>query len=331
VSDKGVLLDAYARALEAYVGGAGEAALAEAYELGRGALVAEVSVTDLATVHHAALLRVLGSDAAEHMIVRAGELLSEMMAPFEMTQRGFRHAVRVLAESQRQTQIANEELQAFSYSVAHDLRAPLRAIDGFGQALAEDNGDQLDETGRGHLEQILDSAKRMGRLIDDLLRLSRIGRSELRRQAVDLSDVARTVCGALARSHGERNVDWHVQDGMQGDADPQLLRVAFENLLGNAWKFTARTSSPRVRCTCATLDRLVVYTVDDNGAGFDPAHAARLFSPFQRLHSAKEFDGNGIGLAIVQRVIRRHGGEIWAEGRIDAGATFHFTLEGPRP
>ena len=168
---------------------------------------------------------------------------------------------------------------------------------------------------------------RMEHLIDDLLRLSHIGRSELRRETCDLTGIARAVCDALAHSHAARKVDWEVQDGLSAQADLALVRIALENLLGNAWKFTARKDAARVRCTAEQLDRHVVYTIDDNGAGFDPAYATRLFSPFQRLHAASDFEGNGIGLAIVQRVIRRHGGEIWAEGRLDAGATFHFTLD----
>jgi light-regulated signal transduction histidine kinase (bacteriophytochrome) len=350
VTDTDVLA-AYSKALADYVAGAGEEALAKAYEVGREALVGGVSVTELAIVHHRALLGVLPSHPAERTVARAGELLSEMLAPFEMTQRGYREAygalaslnaelvernealeraARVLAESQRETQLVNEELEGFSYSVAHDLRAPLRAIDGFSQALAEDGEGQLDEESLTHLSQIRTATKRMGQLIDDLLRLSRIGRSELRREKCDLTEVARGVCGALARGQGDRRVDWEVQDGMEGEADLALMRIAFENLLGNAWKFTARKAAATVRCTAELVDQHVVYRIQDNGAGFDPAHATRLFSPFQRLHASKDFEGNGIGLAIVQRVIRRHGGDIWAEGRPDEGATFHFTLDWQR-
>jgi light-regulated signal transduction histidine kinase (bacteriophytochrome) len=328
--ERPALSDAYARALAAYVDGAGEEALAQAYGIGRAALVAELSVTELAGIHHEALLRVLVSHPADETIARAGDVLSEVLAPFEMTQRGFRDAYATMAESQRQTELANEELQAFSYSVAHDLRAPLRAIDGFGRALEEDAEAQLDANARGHLAQIRTATHRMGQLIDDLLRLSGIGRAELRRETVDMSQMARDVCGALGRSSPDRAVAWHVQDGMAGHADLALLRIAFENLLGNAWKFTARAPEPRVRCTAETVEERVVYTIGDNGAGFDAAHAARLFSPFQRLHSTAEFEGNGIGLAIVQRVIRRHGGEIWAEGTVGGGARFHFTLDWQR-
>ena len=319
--------DAYARALEDYVGGSGEDALARGYELGREALAGNVSVTDLAGIHHRALLQVLSRHPVERTIERAGEFLSEVLAPFEMTQRGYRQSYAGLLESQRQIRIANEELEAFSYSVAHDLRAPLRAIDGFGQALEEDAMGALDAAALGHLAQIRAGTRRMTTLIDDLLRLSRIGRAELERKAVDVSELARTVCGDLARTHSQRTVDWHVQDGMGATADLALLRIAFENLLGNAWKFTSRRDAAKVRCTAETVDEHLVYSIEDNGAGFDPAYAARLFSPFQRLHAASDFEGNGIGLAIVQRVIRRHGGEIWAEGRLDAGATFHFSLD----
>ena len=322
-----MILDVYARALEDYVGGAGEDALARGYELGREALAADRSMTDLAGVHHQALVRVLSMHPVEQAIERAGEFLSEVLAPFEMTRRGYRQAYTRLFESQRQTQMANQELEAFSYSVAHDLRAPLRAVEGFSAALEEDATDALDDAALGHLAQIRAGTRRMGMLIDDLLRLSRIGRDELTREAVDVSELARIVCGDLARSHAQRTVDWHVQNGMGGSADLALLRIAFENLLGNAWKFTSRRDAAKVRCTAEKVDEHLVYSIEDNGAGFDPAHATRLFSPFQRLHPTSDFEGNGIGLAIVQRVIRRHGGEIWAEGRLDAGATFHFTLD----
>lgn len=221
---------------------------------------------------------------------------------------------------------ANKELEAFSYSVSHDLRAPLRAIDGFGQVLLDDHSGQLDAEGRGHLERIRSAAQRMGGLIDDLLTLSRITQAELRRQAVDVSALVGKVAEELQRREPDRVVSLAIEPDLVARADPRLLRIALDNLIGNAWKFTRRTSEAHISFGESRADGAVSYFVRDNGTGFDAAYADRLFTPFQRLHSPREFEGTGIGLAIVARVIRRHGGEIRAEAAVGQGATFHFTL-----
>jgi signal transduction histidine kinase len=221
---------------------------------------------------------------------------------------------------------ANEELAAFSYSVSHDLRAPLRSIDGFSQALLEDCGDTLDDTGKRYLARVRGAAQRMGELIDDLLELSRVTRAELRIAHVDVTALVRSIVGDLAGRHGERPVEVAVQDGMAVAADGRLLRVALENLLGNAWKFTASSSSPRVEVVAQRRGEALEITVRDNGAGFDPSYASKLFRPFQRLHAATEFPGTGIGLATVARIVTRHGGSVRAEGEIDRGAAFSVML-----
>jgi two-component system, NtrC family, sensor kinase len=231
------------------------------------------------------------------------------------------------AELVGELEAKNEELESFSYSVAHDLRAPLRSIDGFSLALLEDYNNKLDEEGRQYLRYVRESAQHMARLIDDLLALSRVTRGEFERAPADLSSIARGVGARLAKAHPERRVDFVVADGIEADCDGRLVAVVFENLLGNAWKFTGRCDAPRIEVGAIACEPMT-YFVRDNGAGFDMAYAAKLFGVFQRLHSNAEFEGTGIGLATVQRVVRRHGGRIWAEGAVGRGATFHFTLAG---
>jgi signal transduction histidine kinase len=221
---------------------------------------------------------------------------------------------------------ANEELEAFSYSVAHDLRAPLRGIQGFSQAVLEDYSDKVDERGRDYLSRVSAAAVRMSALIDDLLQLSRISRAGLVPAAVDLSALARDIALELQRESPDRMVCMVIADEARATGDPQLLRIALENLLGNAWKFSSKVGEPVIEFGCMETGGQDVFYVRDNGAGFDAAHASRLFAPFQRLHAERDFPGTGIGLATVQRVVRRHGGRIWAEGQPGAGATFYFTL-----
>ena len=221
---------------------------------------------------------------------------------------------------------ANRELEAFSYSVAHDLRAPLRSLDGFSQALLEDYGDKLDEGGRDDLRRVRAAAQRMAQLIDDLLSLSRVTRSELHRSRVDLSELSREILEAHRRSASNREVELAIEDGLVAEADARLIGVALENLLGNAWKFTARKKLAVIWVGAVRKDEETHYFVRDNGAGFDMAYAGKLFTAFQRLHARADFDGTGIGLATVQRIIVRHGGRLWAEGAVDRGATFWFTL-----
>jgi signal transduction histidine kinase len=231
--------------------------------------------------------------------------------------------------SERTTQLeaANKELEAFSYSVSHDLRAPLRSIDGFSQALLEDYGESLDEQAQHYLRRVRAGSQRMAELIDDLLMLSRMTRSEIRLETVALTALAQTIAAELRQVEPEREVKFVIAPDVTVQADRQLIRVALENLLGNAWKFTAKRSAARIEFgICLQPDGQPAYFVGDNGAGFDMAYADKLFGAFQRLHSPAEFSGTGIGLATVQRIIHRHGGRIWAEGVIEEGATFYFTL-----
>lgn len=232
-----------------------------------------------------------------------------------------------LARTARGLEAAHRELDAFTYAVAHDLRTPLRSIDGFSQALLEDCADRLDTDGKRYLKHIRDAAKQMAGLIDDLLRLSRVTRAELRREQVDLSELARAVLARLQGAQPDREVELVVQAGLVTEADPRLLDVVLMNLLGNAWKFTGKQASARIEFGANGGEKPVVFFVRDNGAGFNAAYAGKLFGVFQRLHAAQEFEGTGIGLATVQRIVHRHGGRVWAEGEVDRGATFYFTLE----
>jgi len=230
----------------------------------------------------------------------------------------------------KQLEEANKELEAFSYSVSHDLRAPLRAIDGFSEAILQDCGDRLDEGGKDSRRRVRAAATRMGVLIDELLILSRLNRIEVQREHVDIASSASAIVADLARRTPARSVDVTIEPGLNVDADPELVQIALHNLLDNAWKYTGKTAGARIEIGSTPNGVAKVFHVRDNGAGFEMAYANRLFGAFQRLHGDRDFEGTGIGLAIVQRIVHRHGGRIWAESAVNAGATFYFTLEPER-
>jgi PAS domain S-box-containing protein len=234
---------------------------------------------------------------------------------------------RRVAERTAQLSAANEELESFNYSVSHDLRAPLRAIDGFSAALLEDFGDDLKPEAKGDLERVRGAAARMSRLIDDLLELSRIGRRELARSEFDLSELVRDVVAELRRNEPRREIEVRVEAGLRAVGDRDLLRIAFDNLIANAWKFTRTTAQARIEIGALAAPPGGAFYVRDNGVGFDMAYAGKLFGPFQRLHGAAAFEGTGIGLATVQRIVWRHGGRVWAEAEVGSGATFYLSLE----
>lgn len=231
-----------------------------------------------------------------------------------------------VVERTEQLEAANIELEAFSYSVSHDLRAPLRAIDGFSQVLLEDYTERLDEAGRDSLRRIRAASQRMALLIDDMLNLSRVTRAEMRTETVDLSLMSAAIAEELKKTSPERDVTFIIAPGVAAQGDGRLLRVVMENLLGNAWKFTGKHPRARIEFGVAEKDGTSAYFVRDDGAGFDMNYGHKLFGVFQRLHAMTEFIGTGIGLATVQRIIRRHGGRVWAEGAVERGATFYFTL-----
>jgi len=237
---------------------------------------------------------------------------------------------RRVSERTMQLEAINKELEAFSYSVSHDLRAPLRSVRGFSEVLLQRYADKLDKRGREFLQRASESSQHMDMLIEDLLMLSRVGRGELQRQVVDLSALSGTIAAELQRAEPKRSVHFIIDGDLKTQGDERLLRIVLENLLRNAWKFTSR--KPRARIEFGFKpEPEPAYFVRDNGAGFDMAYAGRLFGVFQRLHSTTEFPGTGVGLATVQRIVNRHGGRAWAEGVINEGATFYFSLPGNGP
>jgi PAS domain S-box-containing protein len=225
-----------------------------------------------------------------------------------------------------QLNAANKEMEAFSYSVSHDLRAPLRSIDGFSQALLEEYGNKLDDTGKTYLERARKATERMGFLIDDMLKLSRVSRAEFSHEAVDLSTMAQGIAEEHQKNNPERVVDVSVQEGVMTQGNRYMMKIVIENLMDNAWKFTGKTEHPWIEFGTTVRDGKTACFIRDNGAGFDMAYVNKLFGAFQRLHTTDDFPGTGIGLATVQRIIHRHGGQVWAEGEIGKGATFYFTL-----
>ena len=271
--------------------------------------------------------RLLEIHVAEITGTNAAELLSSQ--PFEDVRTKLERQQVEIAEVLERVAAAHHELESFSYSVSHDLRAPLRAVDGFSAELLAQYGPVLDERGRHYVTRIRAGAQKLGQTIDDLLRLSRIGRAPLRVVPVDLAAIARTVGDEVA-SGSTRLVRWIVPEHLPAYGDRDLLSLALQNLLNNAWKFTAPRDEAVIELAAAGPPSRRVYSIRDNGVGFDMRYADKLFAPFQRLHPAASFEGTGIGLATVKRIIQRHGGEVWGESAPDGGATFSFTLPHPR-
>ncbi len=226
---------------------------------------------------------------------------------------------------------ANKEYEAFAYAVSHDLRAPLRAMNGFSEILEEEYGETLDDTAKDYLARIRNGATRMSELIDDLLALSRVNRAEISNKPINLSSICEDVIEELKSSHNDHEVEIRVEPGMNTHGDPRLMRDALMNLIGNAWKFTRKTGQPEIRVSSKKVDGKTVYSIEDNGAGFDETYVNKLFTPFQRLHNAQDFPGTGIGLSTVRRIIVRHNGDIWAESSGETGAVFSFTLGESKP
>jgi light-regulated signal transduction histidine kinase (bacteriophytochrome) len=306
----------YADALAAHVAQKDEETLSAAYDIGRRALAEGHGVLDVVAIHRAAVREDGEREAAD-------DFFREALSPFEMAFRGYVEANVELRRMNEAVVAANRELEAFSYSVSHDLRAPLRAIAGFSRIIAEDDTGHLLPADRAHLARIEDNAVRMSRLIDDMLSLSRVGRADLVKREVDLAPIAHRVIDRLRSTQPNRDVSIVIESPLVALGDAGLLTIVLENLLGNAWKFTSRRAQARIEVG----RKEDAFFVRDDGAGFDMAYASKLFGAFQRLHSAADFEGTGIGLATVQRIIHRHGGRVWAESAPGAGATFWFTLD----
>ncbi len=263
-------------------------------------------------------------------LAKKSELLRRQAQMLRANEQAAREQAAEQAELVRDLEHKNRELESFSYAVSHDLRAPLRRIDSYSKAILDSHADSLDETGQKFLERVRQSSREMAQLIDDVLYLSKVTRAELREQEVDLSSLVVLLLDRLGETEPDRQMETKVRPGVIVVGDGQLLRIAIENLLDNAWKFTSRQPQARIEFGMSQIGGEPTYFVRDNGAGFDMAYVDRLFGPFQRLHLASEFPGSGIGLATVQRIIHRHGGKVWAEGMVGQGATFHFTLGRPR-
>jgi signal transduction histidine kinase len=271
------------------------------------------------------------SDELSLLIRAFNEMLSQIQLRDEALQRAQDQLEKRVEDRTKQLAAANKELEAFSYSVSHDLRAPLRSIDGFSMAVLEDYGDRLDEAGKEYLHRVRGATQRMAVLIDDLLNLARITRAEMHSEELSLSAMAKSIADDLRKTEPGRHAEFLIRDDLTAQGDVRLLRVVMENLLGNSWKYTSRHENARIEFGCQRKGDTDTFFVRDDGAGFDPRHAARLFGAFQRLHGMTEFPGVGVGLATVQRIIHRHGGEIWAESEIEKGATFYFTLRSVSP
>ncbi|HET9644593.1 MAG TPA: ATP-binding protein [Burkholderiaceae bacterium] len=327
----------YLNGLRLYLLSGGESALNGAYELGRRALLDGLGLLEVVALHHAAIdTLILDGDQATRArrAHAAAAYFNEMLSPFELSLRGYRVANeqmqqlnQTLRQQLREIETVNRELESFSYSVSHDLRAPLRGIDGLSQLLLEHAGTRLDATGKRYLRLMREATSRMEHLISDLLNLARVTTTQIVRTDVDLSAIVRSIADRLHTADPARQVEFAIQPGVRAQCDARLLAVMLENLIGNAWKFTSKSASARIEFSCGRGDGAPVYCVRDNGAGFDMAHASKLFQPFSRLHSMKDFEGTGIGLATVQRIVRRHHGEIWGVGALKEGARFFFTLE----
>jgi signal transduction histidine kinase len=259
-------------------------------------------------------------------LAKKSELLRRQTQLLEESEQAALELAETRAELVRDLEHKNRELESFSYAVSHDLRAPLRRIDSFSRAILESQADKLDESGRRYLDRIREASQQMSQLIDDVLYLSRVTRADLREQDVDLSSLAQLTLTRLQESEPARKVEVKIRPGVVVTGDGQLLRIALDNLLENAWKFTSKQAESRIEFGVTQVSGEPTYFVRDNGAGFNMTYVDRLFGPFQRLHAQGEFPGSGIGLATVQRIIHRHGGRVWAEGLEGQGATFQFTL-----
>ncbi len=257
--------------------------------------------------------RISGGDISQKIEVKGSDEIAQLSRNFnQMTSR---------------LSSIHKELEAFSYSVSHDLRAPLRSMDGFSKFLLRDYNDKLDERGKDFLNRIRNASQHMADIIDELLKLSRLTRNELKHEPVDLSELAHSITDKLKKAEPKRRVEFLIKDGLVVKGDKLLLRQVLVNLIGNAWKYTGKSTHAKIEFGVTQRDGKRVYFVSDNGAGFDMTYANKLFGAFQRLHSTDEFKGIGIGLAIVKRIINRHGGRVWGEGKTNEGATFYLICE----
>jgi len=323
----------YRNALLDYLRGADESGLHQAYELGRKAIEQKLGILEVVAIQHELFAEVLNErDAtASWRVEKLSEFFVESLSPYEMTQRGYQEANARLLKAKMAADSANRDLESFSYSVAHDLRAPLRAIGGFTRILMEDYGGTLEGDAIKLLGTVVRSVSYMGRLIDGLLEFSRTGRAAFHPAAIDMSALTREVARELTATCPERKIDVEIPELSPAWGDPVLVRQVLVNLIGNAIKYTGHRAEAKIEMGETVGDNDVTYWVKDNGAGFDMAYSKKLFTVFQRLHAPSEFEGTGVGLALVQRIVERHGGRVWATAQVNQGATFYFTLPKQKP
>lgn len=317
---------AYKSSLNECLVGAGEIALQHGYELGRQAVRDGIGVMAIVSAHREALLSLLSQTATAnkcmHIVKVSQDLFAECLAPFEFTHSGFME----LESLNLKLEAANKDLESFSYSVSHDLRAPLRAIDGFSRKLVREFGGELGEEGARVISVIRGNTERMGVLIDDLLSFSRVQKTAMTFSAIDMDKLAGEVWDEIRGVNKERELSLKITKILPGYGDRTLIRQVLFNLIENAVKFTRNKKQGIIEMSSYQDSDKVVYCLKDNGAGFDMAYYDKLFGVFQRLHSSEEYEGTGVGLAIVQRIINRHSGKIWAEGELSKGAAFYFSL-----
>ena len=295
-----------------------------------GQLLSRRLETAAASTRKMKVVIVLGNTLAIFFLFMAGLVIHRETGKRNLAEQGLKHTNEHLERSTAELSDANLELESFSYSVAHDLRAPLRQIAGYSRVLVQDHGAQLDDEARRYLEKVEDGARKMGRLVDDLLSLSKIGRQELSMQVTPLDSLLQNVVEDLAPECSGRNIEWQIGNLFSVECDPGLMKQVFVNLLSNAVKYTRKREHAVIQVGQMNGNDCPIIFVRDNGVGFEMQYVGKLFGVFQRLHKARDFEGTGIGLAIVQRIIRKHGGRIWAEAELDRGATFFFSL-GPPP
>jgi light-regulated signal transduction histidine kinase (bacteriophytochrome) len=317
---------AYRQAVSECLSGAGESALQQGYELGRQAVQDGLGVMDIVSAHKKALLDLLAdastADGCRKAAISSYDLFMESLAPFELTHRGFLEVESL----NNKLEAANKELESFSYSVSHDLRAPLRAIDGYSRMILKKQEGRFDDETRRQFHLIRENVQTMDRLIDDLLAFSRLSKQAMSKTILDMEGIIKEIWQNLLTTNPGRNMALRVEEVRQGMGELTLIREVFSNLLGIAVKFTRNRDVARIEVGSLIKNDETVYYVRDNGVGFDMKYHDKIFGVFQRLHSDAEYEGTGVGLAIVQRIIHRHGGRVWAESNPNEGATFYFTL-----
>lgn len=331
------IIQDYLTTLQKYLIGKNEEYLHHAYNLGRDAYNSGVNLLEIANIHHTVLTKILEDnippDNIHEIITSVSNFYTEFISSFEMALRGFKEVNNLLRElyielktKSRKLEAANQELESFSYSVSHDLRAPLRAIDGYTRIIEEDYGSQFDAEGKRICGVIRVNTRQMNQLIDDLLAFSKLSRTEIQSSLIDITKLVNSVFNELTSPENRQRIIFDIDVLPSITGDTAMIKQVWINLISNALKFSSKNNQAEIKIGFEQTDNEIIYFIKDNGVGFDMQYSDKLFGVFQRLHSTKEFEGTGVGLAIVQRIIKRHGGRVWAKGEINIGATFYFSI-----